>query len=135
MDQTKRLVLFIVISTVFFFTWSVMFPPPRQPVRPAGADSATATTNAPVAVPTRPAPAAAPAAEGVPARLVRVRSPLYEYRFSTAGAALDAATLLRFESYVQRDGSVQLVPRNSRNVLAQRVVVGADTIDFRRVAF
>jgi YidC/Oxa1 family membrane protein insertase len=70
-----------------------------------------------------------------PERLVTVRSPLYEYRFSTRGAALNAATLLRFESYVQAGGSVQLVPRSARDVLTHRVAVGRDTIDFRNVTF
>src|SRR5688500_6906284 len=100
MDQTRRLVLFLVISAVGLFGWNLMFPPPQQNIVPAGPNSATG------AVPTPAAPAAAPrVAQAAPAgtapeRMVTVRSPLYEYRFSTRGAALNAATLLRFESYV-----------------------------------
>ncbi|HEX6910932.1 MAG TPA: membrane protein insertase YidC, partial [Longimicrobium sp.] len=143
MDQTRRLVLFLAASAVVLLGWNILFPPPKPPIRPAGADSAAA------AAPARPAsgvatPGAAAPAAGVrqvemggsaPERLVVVRSPLYEYRFSTRGAALNAATLLRFESYVQREGSVQLVPRSARDVLAHRVAVGRDTIDFRNVTF
>ena len=132
MDQNKRLLLFLVISAAVLFGWNVLFPPPKPQIRPAGADSAKAAATAPAA-----APSAAPraplvvSAGAAPERLVTVRSPLYEYRFSTRGAALNAATLLRFESYVQKGGSVQLVPRSARDVLAQRVVVGRDTLDFR----
>lgn len=140
MDQTRRLVLFLVIAAVFLFGWNALVQPPRQQPRPAGADSATA----PAAVAPPPGAASAPAtplrlpaatAGTEPERLVTVRSPLYEYRFSTRGAALNAATLLRFESYVQKGGSVQLVPRSARDVLAHRVAVGRDTVDFRNVTF
>ncbi|HEX6368849.1 MAG TPA: membrane protein insertase YidC, partial [Longimicrobium sp.] len=139
MDQTRRLVLFLVISAVVLFGWNLAFPPPQQNMVPAGADSATAAVATPVA-PAAPAAAAPPVPRTTPAgtapeRMVTVRSPLYEYRFSTRGASLDAATLLRFESYVQKGGSVQLVPRSARDVLAQRVVVGRDTLDFRNVTF
>jgi YidC/Oxa1 family membrane protein insertase len=138
MDQTRRLVLFLAASAVVLFGWNLLFPPPAPQPRPAGADSATAAPG--VSRPARgaTAPAALPpgAMTGTaPERLVTVRSPLYEYRFSTRGAALNAATLPRFESYVQKDGSVQLVPRSARDVLAHRVAVGRDTIDFRNVTF
>ena len=105
-------------------------------IRPAGADRATAAAPAPGARRATPPRAAPVASSGTaPERMVTVRSPLYEYRFSTRGASLNAATLLRFESYVQKDGSVQLVPRSARDVLAHRVVVGRDTLDFRNVTF
>lgn len=140
MDQTRRLVLFLVIAAAFLFGWNALVQPPARQPRPAGPDSATAaasTRPAPGAAPSAAAPAQPPAAAAgtAPERLVVVRSPLYEYRFSTRGAALNAATLLRFESYVQRGGSVQLVPRSARDVLAHRVAVGRDTVDFRDVTF
>jgi YidC/Oxa1 family membrane protein insertase len=135
MDQTRRLVLFLVISAVVLFAWNLAFPPAQPPIRPAGADSATAASPAPA--PQATAARVAPVASSgtAPERMVTVRSPLYEYRFSTRGASLNAATLLRFESYVQKDASVQLVPRSARDVLAHRVVVGRDTLDFRNVTF
>ncbi|HEX6042637.1 membrane protein insertase YidC [Longimicrobium sp.] len=138
MDQTRRLVLFLVIAAVFLFGWNALVQPPAQQPRPAGADSATAavgTAPAPGAAASATTPVQRPTAGTEPERLVTVRSPLYEYRFSTRGAALNAATLLRFESYVQKGGSVQLVPRSARDVLAHRVAVGRDTIDFRNVTF
>lgn len=135
MDQTRRLVLFLVISAVVLFGWNLVFPPPQQNMVPAGADSAAAAVSARPAAPTAPRVVQTQPAGTAPERIVTVRSPLYEYRFSTRGAALNAATLLRFESYVQKDGSVQLVPRSARDVLAQRVVVGRDTLDFRNVTF
>lgn len=138
MDQTRRLVLFLIVSAVVLFGWNWLFPPATPPMRPAGADSAAAVVRPGAAQPagTAARPVATPVPAGTaPERLVTVRSPLYEYRFSTRGAALNAATLLRFESYVQPGGSVQLVPRSARDVLAHRVAVGRDTIDFRNVTF
>jgi YidC/Oxa1 family membrane protein insertase len=135
MDQTRRLVLFLVISAVVLFGWNLMFPPPQQTIAPAGADSATAAVATPAPPAAAPRVARAAPAGNAPERIITVRSPLYEYRFSTRGAALNAATLLRFESYVQKEGSVQLIPRSARDVLAQRVVVGRDTLDFRNVTF
>lgn len=141
MDQTRRLVLFLVISAAVLFGWNLLFPPPAPPARPAGADSAAVVarpgTARPAGVAGTAGAVAVPAIRGgtAPERLVTVTSPLYEYRFSTRGAALNAATLLRFESYTQPGGSVQLVPRSARDVLAQRVAVGGDTIDFRNVTF
>ncbi|HEU4881612.1 MAG TPA: membrane protein insertase YidC [Longimicrobium sp.] len=135
MDQTRRLVLFLVASAVVLFGWNLMFPQPKRTIAPAGADSATAAVATPAAPAATPRVAQAAPAGTAPERIVSVRSPLYEYRFSTRGAALNAATLPRFESYVQKDGSVQLIPRSARDVLAQRVVVGRDTLDFRNVTF
>jgi YidC/Oxa1 family membrane protein insertase len=135
MDQNRRLLLFLVMSAAVLFGWNLLFPPPPPAIRPAGADSAKAAATAPAARPAAPrAPIAVPAGTA-PEQLVTVRSPLYEYRFSTRGASLNAATLLRYESYVQKGGSVQLVPRSARDVLSQRVTVGRDTIDFRNVTF
>jgi YidC/Oxa1 family membrane protein insertase len=137
MDQTRRLVLFLTVSAVVLLGWNLLFPPPPRPAATRPADSAAVAPGGASARPAATAPAAiaAPPAGTAPEQLVTVRSPLYEYRFSTRGAALNAATLLRFESYVQPNGSVQLVPRSARDVLAHRIVVGRDTIDLRNVTF
>jgi YidC/Oxa1 family membrane protein insertase len=139
MDQTRRLVLFLAASALVLLAWSWLFPPPPPPEpAPGGGDTVPAAAVAvpPVAAPAAPPPD--PAGEVVsaaPERWLTVRSPLYEYRFSTRGAALNAATLPRFDSYVTPGQGVQLVPRSARDVLTSRVVIGADTVDFRDVAF
>jgi YidC/Oxa1 family membrane protein insertase len=144
MDQTRRLVLFLAASALVLLGWNALFPPPRPEPGPPAADTTAAVVpaaeRAPVpAAPAQVLPPEAPAVEApaaaVPERWITVRSPLYEYRFSTRGAALNAASVLRFDSYVRPGESVQLVPRTARDVLASRVVVGADTFDFRGVAF
>ncbi|HEX5724792.1 MAG TPA: membrane protein insertase YidC, partial [Longimicrobiaceae bacterium] len=88
--------------------------------------------------PAAPAPAAvAPIAEAppaAPARTVTVRSPLYEYRFSTRGAALTGASLLQYESYARPNEQVQLVPSGA-TLLGNRVVLGRDTLDLASAAF
>jgi YidC/Oxa1 family membrane protein insertase len=135
----KRLALALVLAGLILFTWNTWVQPPVPPARRAGADSAA------VAGP-RAAPAAAartPAAPGgavqvedaIPARTVTVRSPLYEYRFSTRGAALEAASLLEYASYVQKGKPVQLVPENAGWVLSNRVVYPGGTLDLRTAAF
>jgi YidC/Oxa1 family membrane protein insertase len=142
MDQTRRLVLFLAASALLLLGWQTLFPPPQPAAGPAPGDTiaAVAPTAAPAegAATVRPPPLAAEAEPGTasaPERWITVRSPLYEYRFSTRGAALNAASLHRFDSYVQPGEGVQLVPRSARDVLTSRVVNGGDTVDFRGVPF
>jgi YidC/Oxa1 family membrane protein insertase len=136
MDQTRRLVLFLAASALLLLGWNALFPPPRPDASaPVPADSAAAV-HPPAAQPVRPPPAQAAApSRAAPERWVTVRSPLYEYRFSTRGGALNALTLPGFESYVEGVDAVQLVPRSARDVFTLRVAAGADTVDFRGVSF
>src|SRR5207244_3556985 len=122
--EQKRLALAFVMVAVLLIIWQVFFPPVVPPPPGARADStATAASGArpasaaaPAAVPG--APAAVPAAPGPPALFVTVRSPIYEYTFSTRGGALAFAELLRFPSYVHRGEHVQLVPKGADDVLS-----------------
>jgi YidC/Oxa1 family membrane protein insertase len=67
-------------------------------------------------------------------RQVVVEGPLYRFEFSNLGARLLSAQLLEFRS-LNHDGVVDLVPPGSEDFLAQRLVVGADTVDLERVPF
>ncbi|HET7230092.1 MAG TPA: membrane protein insertase YidC [Longimicrobium sp.] len=128
----KRLGLAFLLTAVLIIIWQrFLAPVPPPPVRP-GAPAATA--------PAASAPASAPAAAGQtpalpPAQQVAVRSPLYEYRFSTRGAALTWAELARFPSYVHRGEHVQLVPRGADDVLSGTLVSAGRTLDLRTVQF
>lgn len=130
----KRFALFLVLTAALFGLQMWLFPAPKPADAPPAADSVAA---APVAAPAGAAAALAqqPAAAAAPAQTVVVRSPLYEYRFSTRGAALVGATLTRYASYVVPNGKVQLVPEGVTDVLGQRVVVGRDTLDLRAASF
>ena len=67
---------------------------------------------------------------GLPAdRLVRVRSPLYHYAFSTRGARLIEATLPGYRSMAPHDRGqpAQILPPDSR-LLGLTLVLGRDTI-------
>src|SRR3954471_1938981 len=106
--EQKRLALAFVMVAVLLIVWQVFFPPVvPQPPRPRADSTAAATAGAPPAAapaavprapaarpapgpPPAPAPAAVPGARaappptaGPPARAVTVRSPLYQYTFST----------------------------------------------------
>ncbi|HEX6749190.1 MAG TPA: membrane protein insertase YidC [Longimicrobium sp.] len=131
----KRLALAFVLTAVLLIVWQTFFPPVTQPPAGRGADSAAAASRpapAPAAAPT--AAAAAPAAVA-PARTVTVRSPLYEYRFSTRGAALTWAELLQYPSYVHRGEHVQLVPRGAADVLSGVATSAGRTLDLRAADF
>ena len=137
--EQKRLALAFVMVAVLLIIWQVFFPPVVPPPARTRADSAAAATagappaNAAAAVPG--APAALPATAAPAARTVTVRSPIYEYSFSTRGAALTSAELLRFPSYVHRGEHVQLVPRGAGDVLSGTVVAAGRTLDLRTAEF
>ncbi|MEX2048557.1 MAG: membrane protein insertase YidC [Gemmatimonadota bacterium] len=65
---------------------------------------------------------------------VAVQSPLYDLEFSSFGARLLSAELSTFQA-LNRDGLVDLVPEGGADYLAQRLVVGTDTIDLSRAPF
>ena len=132
----KRLALAFVLTAVLLIVWQTFFPPVTQPPARRGVDSAAAASRpapAPAAAPA--ATAAAPAAAVAPAQTVTVRSPLYEYRFSTRGAALTWAELLQYPSYVHRGEHVQLVPRGAADVLSGVATSAGRTLDLRTADF
>jgi YidC/Oxa1 family membrane protein insertase len=126
MDNRRFLVALLLATAVLLIT-NRLFPP-RPPAMQAA--PAAAVASAP-----RGAGARAGPAGPAPAQTVVVRSPLYEYRFSTRGAALTAAELLKYSSYVKHGQHVQLVPEGAADVLGHRVVVGRDTLDLRGAGF
>ena len=136
----RRLLLAVLLMSAVILVTNVLFPPPKKPAGGgAGADSA-ALAPAPAAAPTPQTPttttaaAPLPAAEG-PERTVTVSSELYRYVFSSRGAALLRAELLRYPSYTQPGHPVQLVPEGARDFLSHRLVLGRDTLDLSRAGF
>jgi YidC/Oxa1 family membrane protein insertase len=130
----KRLGLAFVLTALLMIVWYWVAPPvPVEPPAAPGVDSTAAVAPA-AAAPVAP-PAPIPAAPRVPARTVSVRSPLYEYDFSTRGAALVAAEMLKHRSYVLPGQNVQLVPRGATDVLTHRVVSAGRTLDLAAADF
>ncbi|HEX2191360.1 MAG TPA: membrane protein insertase YidC, partial [Longimicrobiaceae bacterium] len=87
-----------------------------------------------------PAPAARapllPAADvQAPASEVVVSSPLYRYTFSTRGASLVGAEMLRYASALRDGEPVDLVPAGMDDFLSHRLVTGGDTTDLRGLPF
>jgi YidC/Oxa1 family membrane protein insertase len=131
----KRLILAVLLMGAVIMGTNLLFPPPPAPKPGARADSVAAAQRATAATAT---PLAPPLLAGAPAAAtdtVVVRSGLYEYDFSTRGAAVIRAELLRYPSYTQPGKHVQLVPPGTADFLAHRLVVGRDTIDLRAVGF
>ncbi|MBW3627693.1 MAG: membrane protein insertase YidC [Gemmatimonadetes bacterium] len=129
----KRLLIAVLLMGAVIMITNIFFPP-VAPVEPgAKADSAAIARPRPA----RPV-AAAPALQTAPAAArdsVVVRSNLYEYVFSTRGAALTRAELFRYPSYTHPGKPVQLVPGGTSDFLAHRIVVGADTLNLRAAPF
>lgn len=63
-----------------------------------------------------------------------VSSPLYRYSFSTRGASVVGAELLRFESAVA-EGPVDLVPESDGGLLGYQLRIGDRPIDLRNAEF
>ncbi|HET7461333.1 MAG TPA: membrane protein insertase YidC [Longimicrobium sp.] len=129
----KRLALAFLLTAVLIIVWQRFLAPIPQPVRPGAQSAATAPASAAPAAAAAATPAGQPATP--PAQTVAVRSPLYEYRFSTRGAALTWAELLKYPSYVHRGERVQLVPRGAADVLTGTMVSAGRTLDLRAVQF
>jgi YidC/Oxa1 family membrane protein insertase len=129
----KRLALAFVLTAVLLIVWQTFFPPVTPPPARRGADSTAAAAH-PAAGAAAPATAIAPSAAG-PARTIVVHSPLYEYRFSTRGAALAWAELLKYPSYVHRGERVQLVPSGATDVLSGVATSAGRTLDLRAADF
>ena len=129
----KRLALAFVLTAVLLIVWQTFFPPVTpQPARRTADSAAAVARQAPAAT---AAPAAAAPSAAASARTVTVRSPLYEYRFSTRGAALTWAELLKYPSYVHRGERVQLVPDGATDVLSGTATSAGRTLDLRTAEF
>ncbi|MDH3427157.1 MAG: membrane protein insertase YidC [Gemmatimonadota bacterium] len=141
----KRVLLAVVLSIGLIFLVNVLFPPVPRSVPDNGAatggDSSTVVDARDGAAPPidrdlPDIPAGEPMARigagaaPVIADTIVVRSELYEYSFSTVGAALVGAVLRKFEAYGDRDAEgspVQLV-RDGDRFLGYQIAVGGDTV-------
>jgi YidC/Oxa1 family membrane protein insertase len=94
MQQQKRLILALLISTGILFAWGYFVKPPQQQPPPTD----TTATGSPSPSPAQATPAASPQQVGPPAgqsnqtsldaerRTVHITTPLYEAKFDTLGA-------------------------------------------------
>lgn len=116
-------------------------PPADAPVSEVVVDSGGQGREA-VSAPSAGAAALTVAPEGavaasvavVPAETVTVSSPLYRYAFSTRGASVTSAELLRYASHT-REGAVDLVPADVPGLVGQQLQVGNRTIDLGSLPF
>jgi len=159
----RRVLLAVVLSIGLIFLVNTLFPPVAPAPRPPSADSLAAPAEtgrdterlegedgAPdpaVLVPDAGAPdGETPDEEALPssqpgadieADTIVVRSGLYEYGFSTRGAAVISARLRDFRSYAEGDAEsapVELVP-DGGSFLGYGIVVGGDTVRLADMSF
>ncbi|MDE0083012.1 MAG: membrane protein insertase YidC [Gammaproteobacteria bacterium] len=153
MSPQQRFVLAIVLMMCVLVGGNLLFPPPAPlPSDPETVPEAPVATPPPDATPPEasppeplpadpalpdlaprdPAPDVAPV-EAASDAVVTVEGPLYRFSFSTLGARLRSAELHDFQSFT-RDGSVQLV-EDEKTLFGSRIVVEADTVELRGIAF
>jgi YidC/Oxa1 family membrane protein insertase len=130
----RRAVGAIVLMMAIAMLPAVFFrkPPPRPLVRDTGQVTATAPAAVVAATPSAagaPAVAIQDSSSAVPARTVRVTSPLYRYGITTRGARLVEATLMDYRSMFPGDSGrpAELLPSSS-DLLGLRLVAGRDTV-------
>jgi YidC/Oxa1 family membrane protein insertase len=165
MNMEARLVLAIVLMVLVLVGTNLLFPPGPPPSEPDGDVPAEVAEEVPVEpaptprdtvepTPEDPADPRLPAldpVEDVPdvrvaeddlpetepsvaERRVTVEGPLYRFLFSDRGARVVSLELPEFPSFA-RPGPVELVADPEVGMLGSRILVGADTVDLRRVAF
>ena len=110
-----------------------------------GAPGADGAQDTPVsATPTpdeRPSVGAAPdtvsgagVVAGEPEQIVSVSGPMFRFDFSTHGARMVSAEMVRFDA-LNREGPVDLIPEGVGGYFDHRLVVGQDTLDLSRVPY
>jgi YidC/Oxa1 family membrane protein insertase len=133
--DTGRFLLAIVLMIAVMVVTNLLFPPVRRPVEQpvvpdtlvAAPDRALPDVEVPTLVPgdppelvPEPPPLAAAAAD-----TIVVASDLYRYGFSSRGAALVTAELLRYESQSQPGQPVNLAADDARGFLSHRLRLGS----------
>lgn len=90
--QQKRLIYALLISTAILFAWSYFVPKPPVPVTTPQSQASPEQNGAPANVPaaaTTPLPSGSPAAtvSTNPHRVISIKTPLYEAKLDSLGAA------------------------------------------------
>ncbi len=130
----KRVLLAVLLMTAVIMGTPYFFPSQNPPAGgPSGGDT-VAAAPVPAAVPRAPLLPSGEAPQA-PAQEVVVQSPLYRYTFSTRGASLAGAEMLRYASALEEGKPVNLVPAGYTGMLAHRLVAGGDTVDLRGLPF
>src|SRR5262249_29781575 len=77
-----------------------------------------------------------PAAPLAPEHIIPVRSSLYRYGISTNGGRVVSAQFLHYQAMdvADRKDTLELLGAGQSALLDSRLVVGADTLDFNRIA-
>lgn len=157
MRESGRFILAIVLMVVVIFGTNKLFRPEMPPVAPAstellvdapesgesidlGSTEGRPATVAQQAVGTVAASAtlapesALSASADLRADTVVVNSPLYRYSFSTRGAAVVGAELLKYDSSTE-EGPVDLAPGIGAGLVGYQLRIGDRIVDLSTLAF
>ena len=137
----RRVVAAILLMMLVAVAPAVLFKRPLPPPESIQADSTAVPALPPTetvpSVAVTPPPGVVPDPEPLEAPdTVRVRAPLYEYRFSTRGGRLIAAALPDYRSMLPADaGAVAQILQPNSDFLASSLVVGGDTVPLGETLF
>ena len=137
MNQSIRFILAVGLMVAVVVITNIVFPPVPTERQTSAPDSAATTAPAQQQA-QAPQPTSAPA-PAAPAALLRadtiiVESPLYRFAFTTQGAALVSAEMIRYKSYT-RDGPVQLAGRTPGGLVSHDIRIRGQTVDLGSVPF
>ena len=144
----RRLVVAILLMIAVAMVPSLFFKPPRRPT-PSPGDSARASAVPAETATARPAPGPTPgptppgirrapraAAPAISAETLSVATSGARYTLTTLGAALEGAEFTGYRSYAgATKGRPAQLLRPGDRMLAERLVVGRDTIALDSLAF
>jgi YidC/Oxa1 family membrane protein insertase len=148
--DSGRFLLAVVLMIAVMVVTNILLPPERPAPGTVPGDTMSVPVTAPAADPpvadlpsvdTAPAPAVTPdqPATGAVATAdtLRVRSPLFEYRISTAGAAITGAQIREHRALAEgRDGEpVELTNDTMPALFAYRLRIGTREIPLSELAF
>jgi YidC/Oxa1 family membrane protein insertase len=148
MKESGRFFLAILLMVAVIVGTNMLFRPDQKPVVDSTSELVVESPSAAIdradgaqaAIPPRTAAEpqlnAAAIADRTPVRAdtIVVNSPLYRYSFSTRGATVVGAELLKYESST-RSGPVDLAPEIGDGLIGHRIQLGDRIVDLRDLEF
>lgn len=144
MNQTIRFIIAVILMVGVVIITNMIWPPAQRTTKVATDSLAPVQPHQPAANALPPVDTVKrgetigvvtpPSAAVSTADTIIVESPLYRYAFSTRGAALISAEMLKFRSYT-REGPVQLAGRTPTGLINHNIRVNGQVVDLASLPF